>query len=74
MKFITINSSEGLRIFNLSYILEVYGSQNYGNDCYSIMIETSKSKSELIYYSEKLRDEVLEELIQKIHEKTDYND
>ena len=72
MKFITIPEGRTSRTFNLSFIDEIYGLDNV--NLFSIVI--LKSNGKVIYFdytSETSRDEVLEELIQKIHEKTDYN-
>ena len=72
MKFITIPEGRTSRTFNLSYIDEVYGSDR--DDIFSIVILKSNGDVQVFDYTcETSRDEVLEELIQKIHEKTDYN-
>jgi len=72
MKFITIPEGRTSRTFNLSYIDEVYGSDSI--DIFTIIILKSSGERRYFDYTcETSRDEVLEELIQKIHEKTDYN-
>jgi hypothetical protein len=72
MKFITIPVAENSRTFNLSYIDEIYSLDN--GDIFTInILKSNGDMIELDYDHETSRDEVLEVLIQKIHEKTDYN-
>lgn len=72
MKFITIPERKTSITFNLSCIDEIYGLDN--GDIFTIIILKSNGEKRYFDYNcETSRDEVLEELIQKIHEKTDYN-
>ena len=72
MKFITIPEGRTSRTLNLSYVDEIYGLDNV--NLFIIVILKSNGEIHLFDYNCKTsRDEVLEELIQKIHEKTDYN-
>jgi len=72
MKFITIPEGKTSVTFNLSCINEIYGLDNV--NLFTIVILKSNGKLTYFDYTcETSRDEVLEELIQKIHEKTDYN-
>jgi len=72
MKFITIPEGRSSITLNLSYIDEIYGLD--GVDVFRIVIlKTNGERKWFDYECETSRDEVLEELTQKIHEKTDYN-
>jgi hypothetical protein len=67
------SSASTSRTFNLSYIDEIYGIGNGDNYFDIVILKTNGEKIYFEYECETSRDEVLEELIQKIHEKTDYN-
>ena len=74
MKFITIPEGRTSRTFNLSYIDEIYCDYSFDTRFFTIIIlKSNGEKRHFDYECKTSRDEVLEELIQKIHEKTDYN-